>query len=471
MNCSAQHHDYMLSNSISRRNRTWWTIFDIIQGTGFIEASPIFTSYYPAYLRSGQYPLTLFCLISTFICYFITAIYIVRGIGQFLKKSAGVDKKASIKAFQVVFSEWEWSISEECSIASQKKSFRKKIVDVVQHVQLKTMPKITFASSLILFCKRLFITIVAMLVILFFWFCVYRVTEFQMAFEYGLSHNESTPTVNIILNWMENIFRNKYSDLTDNDYKELSEGLCLFLVQMWVTLTVLTINNVAPSILKFLATFEYFSETKAMRILTGRLVVLQFSSIAVLIHAQLNDPNFNQCPVQDYCWEAKLGQQIYALMMFQPMLWMIYTIFSILIRLPIRLCCCKKTKSRFLLSKLDVPGCALDILNLQTLCWIGIVVAPILPLVTIALQMLYGILLTIHVALFCKPSANIQNTAATKYMFVLGSGLSFFCVLISLSLLIMFVPPSLGCSPFRGLTNCLNAVTYYVCHTSSETVK
>lgn len=470
-NCSESYHSYMTEKAASSHNKTSRMIVDIFQGTGFIEASLIFTAYYPSFLGNINFPIALVFTISCFICYSISFVYAVSRLGQFLRRKYRMDTDSRLKTSTVVFTSWDWSVTDPQSVKSQKKFLKIAFLDIIcQNNNLKLDRSNKY--KIYLKIKQTFLSVCIFVIIIYSWTVVYAIAEFQMEFKHDINHgetNQTSPVIDHFMNFMEFILQAVYDDSSE-DYYENIKGACLFVVQALVTILLLIINGVAPVILGFIAKFENRSESDALILLTLRLVVLQFSSVAVIFHAQLNNKNMNSCPDKDPCWEAEIGQQIYALMMFKPIIWLILTIIEIILFLIFQLCPAKFVKM-MCSQKLDVPGHALQILNLQTLSWVGVIVAPLIPLATMVILILYLILLTIHTALFCKPNITTHDTTALKHMFVVGYALSFSFVFTSVFYMLSAVPPSKGCSPFRGLSSSLDVFQYYSCQLDNNLLR
>jgi len=421
----------------------------VVQGCGVLEKSLLYSANFPVFLEDINYPLSICYLLTASACYFISMVYIVRRFGTYLRKTYSSVKDDTMTIVEMVFMGFDWSVHEKSAVHVNKRVALISLRCLVH--QMKKEEKESEMKRRQIFWRfivRTFISALFYGIITMSWYGVYTITLLQQQIEDQL--NEFGEFNNDILNQLE-----------------LGVAFWITLIQFLISGTLFLMNKLSGPLFTFLGRFEKFSDEVAMKCLTVRLILFQFSSIAVLVYTELSNPNKDLCPTDHVCWEAEVGKQIYSLLMFQLFIWIVKLISDIVIFLPMRLIPLKFFQD-LVLSELDVTDSALELLNLQSLSWIGVVIAPLIPAITLLLLLFYHLLLYLKLLLFCKPSCKLRAPDATKYMFVIGSGVSYVCALGCTTLMLLMLRPSFGCSFFKGLQTPLRSVLYYVCGIAGE---
>ena len=421
------------------------TIFStLFQGGGYMISSSVFAANYPIFLSSENFFLDLSCLFNIFQCFLFSLIFITRRIGKHFRIKYSTDEKNSVSnIFQLVFQQWDWRITERYSVKAQRKLLTESLRSLsLNLVKEEEGIKPTAFKRIGLFFVRWYISVLIYGLVGVGWYLVYEITERKERLEWYYHEHGSFEAEYYFLNSMDG-------------------ELALALVQLFATCSVLILNNLSKPVFQFLGQFERYSEEKTTDYLTRRLLIFQFSSLAVLVHSVVNS-DFPPCPGPGQpCWELNLGRQIYSLMVCQPLLSflelvvkMIFSVFHLFFRL--------KRIENLVYQQIDVSDTALKLLNLQCLCWIGAAIAPPLPMLCFFMIFIHHVLLFVHLLFFSKPASKLQSLKGTKHMFMLGCFLTFIIALYC-TILILSIQPSQACGPFKGLRQVLDVLNFHIC--------
>jgi len=217
-------------------------------------------------------------------------------------------------------------------------------------------------------------------------------------------------------------------------------------------------------VFRYLVTFEKYSPVVVVRMTMLRTVFLRLASLLVLI-ATLRaliycDCNDNKGCQQLRCWETYVGQNFYKLVLLDFATQVLLTFF---VNFP-RMLFAKHFPSRFSQfigeQEFDLPKNALDVIYSQTLCWLGLYFAPILPAI-VAIKLVFIFYLKKFVCLVnSKPSSTVNLASRSKSMFMAILLVAFVVAAAPVALSIGEVPPSRQCGPFRGQDYVWNVVLH-----------
>ncbi|NXP35566.1 TMC6 protein, partial [Leiothrix lutea] len=210
-------------------------------------------------------------------------------------------------------------------------------------------------------------------------------------------------------------------------------------------LVVSLINALMPYFFNLLAMWEkQESPVTQVYVAIIRNLILKMMVLMLLCHQWLN----RRVICSTECWETCVGQDLYRFMVMDFIFTLLDTLFGELIwRLILekRL----KTKRR---PEFDVARNVLELIYGQTLTWLGILFAPLLPAVQmLKLLLLFYVKKTSLMRNCQSPSKPWQASRMSTIFIVLLCFPSFLCAAAILSYTIWSVQPSETCGPFRGL--------------------
>ncbi|KAM9125052.1 transmembrane channel-like protein 5 isoform 3-T4 [Pangshura tecta] len=195
-----------------------------------------------------------------------------------------------------------------------------------------------------------------------------------------------------------------------------------------------------------------------------RNVCLKISIIGILCYYWLNDVATSE----EECWESLVGQDIYRLIVIDFIFCLLGSFFGEFVRRIIGTKCCKKLG----VPEFDIARNVLDLIYTQTLAWIGIFFAPLMPAMQIISFFIIFYVKKVSLMRNCQPPRKVWRASqmTTLFIFLLFFP-SFTGVLSVMAVTIWRRTPSKQCGPFQGLTSIIDAVSgwiYILEHNSSS---
>ncbi|XP_030920144.1 transmembrane channel-like protein 6, partial [Geospiza fortis] len=217
-------------------------------------------------------------------------------------------------------------------------------------------------------------------------------------------------------------------------------------IQMVLPLVVSLLNALVPHLFNLLAMWEkQDSPVTQVSVAIFRNLILKVVILSLLCYHWLSRSVI--CSTEE-CWETCVGQELYRFMVMDFIFTLLDTLFGELIwRLILekRL----KTKQR---PEFDIARNVLELIYGQTLTWLGVLFAPLLPAVQmLKLLLLFYIKKTSLLRNCQSPSKPWQASRMSTVFITLLCFPSFLGAAAFLSYTIWSVQPSETCGPFRGL--------------------
>uniref|UniRef100_A0A8C3FVV1 Transmembrane channel-like protein n=1 Tax=Chrysemys picta bellii TaxID=8478 RepID=A0A8C3FVV1_CHRPI len=186
-----------------------------------------------------------------------------------------------------------------------------------------------------------------------------------------------------------------------------------------------------------------------------RNVCLKISIIGILCYYWLNDVATSE----KECWESLVGQEIYRLIVIDFIFCLLGSFFGEFVRRIIGTKCCKKLG----VPEFDIARNVLDLIYTQTLAWIGIFFAPLMPAMQIISFFIIFYVKKVSLMRNCQPPRKVWRASqmTTLFIFLLFFP-SFTGVLSVMAVTIWRLTPSKQCGPFQGLTSIIHAVSGWI---------
>lgn len=409
---------------------------DFLKGTGFLEWTILFAGRYPASAGDSSYLVSLAYFLSVFVAYFISFVFVMYFVAKFFRQSPTRVREKSTTFSNIIFTGWDYTVREAaaartvhiCITGEVKTAF-----DDEQFLQRKMSR--TKKDYMVLILTRAFINIVVVALIIGGWTGIYF--------------------------------------LVDASQKNIDGGSTQkFVWEYAPTITVEAFNFLYPLLFTFVVPYEQYRGHTELLVTLIRCVFVRLTSLFVLIFTKLiviSQESRTCDPTDPYiCWETHLGQQIYSILVLGVMVQFGMTFVVDVAR---------KSLGRLnnsLLKKFSeieffVPGHVLDVVYLQSICWMSIIHAPILAVVcSLYFCLLFGFKL-FTVSYTCVPATRVFRASRSSAMFMTILCLAFLLCLVPNGMALLYLRPSLACSPFRGLDYSWQVLTYYVCKMTGST--
>ncbi|XP_067860148.1 transmembrane channel-like protein 6 [Heptranchias perlo] len=242
-----------------------------------------------------------------------------------------------------------------------------------------------------------------------------------------------------------------YSEyMLENYSKKIRQGMSEKQVESsLLTLPVLVsfINLVMPYIYNLIGLLEkYDFPQQQIYVAITRNMLLKMSILALLCFHWIGGNTIKISEIS--CWETFVGQELYRLVMVDFIFIILETIFGEYIR---RVVCIKLLK-RKRKPEFDIARNVLDLIYGQTLTWLGLLYAPLLPAIQIIKFIVVFYIKKLSLMKNCQPPSKLWRASHMMTVFIsLLCFPSFLGATVAYTYTIWSIKPSQVCGPFRTL--------------------
>ncbi|XP_043945671.1 transmembrane channel-like protein 5 [Protopterus annectens] len=247
--------------------------------------------------------------------------------------------------------------------------------------------------------------------------------------------------------WNANMFLNASSTVSDIE----RQGRTLLM-----PIIVAIINLIIPLLYSFFGRIENYRYPKhEMYVLIIRNVILKMSVIAILCFYWLH----SVAKEETECWESFVGQDLYRLVIIDFIFCLFGSFFGEFLLRIIGTKCYKKLG----VPEFDIARNVLDLIYAQTLAWIGIFFAPLLPLIQVLKIFILFYVKKISLMMNCHPPRRPWRAAQMTTVFILLLFFpSFIGVVSMVAVTIWREKPSIDCGPFRGQETMYETISIWI---------
>ncbi|XP_042539206.1 transmembrane channel-like protein 4 isoform X1 [Dipodomys spectabilis] len=401
-------------------------IFNLLSGEGYLEWSPLFYGFYPP---RPTLALTYLCSVfaSGFVCLLLILRRSVSGLRQTLLAESGALTSYSHR----VFSAWDFGLCGEEHVGLRQRHIRYELqVELEEAAVRRRAAGRTLGQWAWVWLVRMLLNLLVLALLGAAFYGVYWATGATVELKES-SLVQQTPLLKLVVDYLPSIF-------------------------------ISGVNFVLPPVFKLITPLEGYTQSRQIILILLRTVTLRFTSLLLLLislwnqitcggnmEAEACQPcgyNYKELP----CWETKLGQEMYKLLLFDLLTGLAVMLF---IQFPRKVLCglCPGALGRLAgTQEFQVPDEVLGLLYAQTVVWVGSFFCPLLPLLNTAKFLLLFSLKKLTLFSTCSPASRTFRTSTANLFFplVLLLGLAISAVTIFYS--IFLIPPSKLCGPFRG---------------------
>ncbi|XP_040834168.1 transmembrane channel-like protein 4 [Ochotona curzoniae] len=401
-------------------------LFNLLSGEGYLEWSPLFYGYFPARPR-----LAVPYLCSAFAISLLSLVLIlyrsVSGMKQMLLAESGTLTSYSHR----VFTAWDFGLRGDVHVRlRQRKILYELQVELEEAVVRRQAAGRTLGQTVRLWAVRALLNLLVLALLGAAFYGVYWATGYTVQLQ-ETPLVQQTPLLQLVVNFLPSAF-------------------------------ISAVNFVLPPVFKLIAPLEGYTRGRQIVFILLRTVFLRLASLVVLLFslwAQITcggNAEAKSCQGCGYnkelpCWETRVGQEMYKLLLFDLLTGLAVTL---LVQFPRKLLCARCPGALGRLAgtlEFEVPSEVLGLIYAQTVVWVGTFFCPLLPLLNTAKFLLLFYQKKVTLFATCSPASRTFRASTANFFFplvlLLGLAVSAVPVLYS----IFLIPPSRPCGPFRDL--------------------
>ncbi|XP_077685350.1 transmembrane channel-like protein 7 isoform X2 [Eretmochelys imbricata] len=162
------------------------------------------------------------------------------------------------------------------------------------------------------------------------------------------------------------------------------------------------------------------------------------------------------------CWESRVGQEMYKLMIFDFIIIFAVAVFVDFPRkLLVTYYSCKPIQWCGL-QEFGIPENVLEIVYGQTICWIGIFYSPVLPAIATVKYFIVFYIKKISLMHTCRPSKRPVRASSSNFFFLVVLLIGLVLAFIPLGLSMTYFRPSKACGPFVNFNSSWDVVPHTI---------
>ncbi|XP_010001603.1 PREDICTED: transmembrane channel-like protein 7 [Chaetura pelagica] len=403
---------------------------DLLSGTGFLEVTSLFYGYYTidaAQISIMRYNLPLAYLLATFAYLALSFLWIIKRSVSGFKQNLVHDEDQFQSYCNKVFAGWDFCITDPNAAQLKHHSLQYELQTDLEEERLKRkIAERTTREKLRIYSLRIFINIIVIAVLSGCSYSIYKATV--------------------------------YSQENSNDVSNMNSQTNL-LVQYLPSIVITLANLIAPQIFSLLIRFEDYSPAFEIRLALIRCVFLRLASVGVLLFSlwsQISYCDSDKCRACGYnyklypCWESDVGQEMYKLVIFDLITVVAVTLFVDFPRKLLVTYCSFKPFKWCGLQEFGISDNVLEIINGQTVCWIGTFFSPLLPAIATIKYFIIFYVKKISLIHTRKPAARPVRASSSNFFFLVVLLIGLILAFFPLGISIAHIPSSKACGPFRN---------------------
>ncbi|XP_007437980.1 transmembrane channel-like protein 7 [Python bivittatus] len=401
-------------------------IIDLLSGTGFLEMTSLFYGYYTVdnvYLGLLEYHVPLAYLLITLAYLSLSFVWIIKRSVEGFKRSLVYSEDPFQSYCNKILAGWDFCITDVNAARLKQSSLLYELkTDLQEEDRRQKAAERTLKEKIRIYCLRIFLNGVVLAVLSACFYSIYRVTVYSQ--EHTFQENNIK---------FDNLF-----------------------VQYLPSMVITVANFFAPLIFSFLVQYEDYSPVFEIRLTLIRCVFVRLANIVVLLvslWARITSCA-DKCKTCGYnydlypCWESRVGQEMYKLMIFDLIIIFAVIVFIDFPRKLIITHCPVKAFQWVGLQEFAIPDNVLEIVYGQTICWIGTFYCPLLPAIAAIKYFIVFYIKKISLMHTCKPSARPFRASSSNFFFLVVLLIGLLLAFIPLGISMTHIPSSKACGPF-----------------------
>ncbi|GAB1599942.1 transmembrane channel-like protein 7 [Argonauta hians] len=448
-NCSSIYLDFTKTELNKRKAHEH--VKDLLQGTGFMEYTVLFYGVYHNVTMTRHnysYNMSLAYVLATLAFFFVSFIAIIVNIARGIKKNLINELSTGVPFSQKVLGSWDFCMNNEKIVRSTKTCLLQELrADLASQKENWYKSNRSIKTKIKLYTIRIILNIIIFVVLVGSLALVYYSSTFLMS-------------------------RDNFS----NTFEEL-------LFQFSPSFIISVLNVIIPSFFDFLIKYEDYTSSFEVKLKLLRIVLLRLASVAVLLFSLydklIQNKNPSGCNFKNHgeikCWETYVGQQFYKLIILDFAIVILVNMVMHSLRRIIynhfhkgeqiysnaedtqvadnNRNGCGRFFSRVMKvvgpQEFQLPQNVLDIVYLQSLCWLGTFFSPLSPAIITVQFFIIFYVKRFTLTHNCVQSVRPFRSSNSSSFFMFSVLLSFTLCILPISFVISSIEPSKSCGPFR----------------------
>ncbi|XP_065267950.1 transmembrane channel-like protein 7 isoform X1 [Emys orbicularis] len=417
-------------------------IIDLLSGTGFLEMTSLFYGYYRidmVHFNAIKYNVPLAYLLTTLVYLSLSLLWIVKRSVEGFKQSFVREEDPFQSYCNKIFAGWDFCITDLNASRLKHSSLKYELKTDLEEERLRQKKACrTTKEKLRIYCLRLFLNIFVLALLSGCFYSIYRATIYSQ-------------------------------DIISNDSSKMMFEDNLF-VQYLPSIVITLANFIAPLFFSYIIKFEEYSPAFEIRLTLMRCVFVRLANIGVLLFSLRNRIicDSKKCEACGYnyklypCWETRVGQEMYKLMIFDFIIIFAVALFVDFPRKLLVTYCSYKPIQWCGLQKFQIPENVLEIVYGQTICWIGTFYSPLLPAIATVKYFIVFYIKKISLMHTCRPSKRSVRASSSNFFFLVVLLIGLILAFIPLGLSMTRIRSSKACGPFVNFNSSWDVVPHTI---------
>ncbi|XP_039346465.1 transmembrane channel-like protein 7 isoform X3 [Mauremys reevesii] len=409
---------------------------------GFLEMTSLFYGYYRidmVHFNAIKYNLPLAYLLTTLVYLSLSLIWIVKRSVEGFKQSFVREEDPFQSYCNKIFAGWDFCITDLNASRLKHSSLKYELKTDLEEERLRQKKaRRTTEEKLRIYCLRIFLNIFVLALLSGCFYSIYKATVYSQ---------ENISNVISKMTFEGNLF-----------------------VQYLPSIVITLANFIAPLFFSYIIRFEDYSPAFEIRLTLMRCVFVRLANIGVLLFSLGNRivcAN-EKCKACGYnyelypCWESRVGQEMYKLMIFDFIIIFAVAVFVDFPRKLLVTYCSYKPIQWCGLQKFQIPENVLEIVYGQTICWIGTFYSPLLPAIATVKYFIVFYIKKISLMHTCRPSKKSVRASSSNFFFLAVLLIGLILAFIPLGLSMTRIRSSKACGPFVNFNRSWDVVPHTV---------
>nr|XP_020473241.1 transmembrane channel-like protein 4 [Monopterus albus] len=422
---------------------------DLLSGTGFMEYSYLFYGYYNNTLgedRNFSYNIPLAYLFTVVFYFIFCLICIIARMGTAARVAVATGGSTVANYSMIVFTGWDYGcLGGKATKLKQNNIHYRLQVDLEEERIKKQAAALTSCQKVVLYSLRVLMFLISCGLIGAAFYCIFLATNFSQQ-------------------------------------RSGEQGILGLIFEYLPSIVITAGNFLVPLLCDQIALIERYAPSTTVIMALLRAVFLRLVSLGALLFTLWRQitceghTDSGACELCQYnhevypCWETRVGQEMYKLTLFD---FLINVAVLVLVEFPRRMVVDNwpsKLAQWVGRQEFVVPYNVLSLVYGQTVVWTGALFCPLLPLINTIKFVILFYCKKITLFYNCRPALKTFRSTTSAFFFLVVLLFGWILATAVMIYSLAEIRPSMGCGPFRFLSNIWSIVptSFYSLSTTTQ---